>query len=326
MSMVSISPQTVKQIRIRNGLRTQEEAVAKTIEVDEKGEGLSARQWSRIEAAKKPLVQVRRSTAELIAKTLGLARAEDLGKPLELGVDPSKTMEKEGYRRIALWLDKDVRRNYRLVSHHYDVSVQDLIDAAPWMFTLLAEMSLADRRRRLQAARDSLKAALQLVPRHLAHGTVGWGDFEDAEADEENSLAARDIFGREVLETDHGTDPFDPAETNPFHAFVKQLAATIDKRAIDPELIEPLFGSRMPRWLVFEKWLDDLTGGDSWALYAVENVKGILAVLPSDLMGKEKTAERVEWLVDQIPPEMRAREEERQAQQAAGWAKMEIEP
>ena len=66
MSMVSIAPQTVKQERIRKGYRTQEDAVAKSIEVDEKGHGLSARQWSRIEAAKDPLVRVRRGTAEAV--------------------------------------------------------------------------------------------------------------------------------------------------------------------------------------------------------------------------------------------------------------------
>lgn len=324
MSMVSISSQTVKQMRIKRGYSTQEEAVAKTCEVDAKGEGISLRQWSRIEAAKKPLVQVRRNTVELIAKALGVARAEDLGKPPADDADPSKTMQEAGYRRIALWLSKDVRLNYRWVTHQYDVSVQDLIDAAPWMFTLLAEMSLAERARRLKEVSEAFDDVLARLPEHLGHGLVARSDFDHACDNERDSLSSRDVFGK-VLTTYDGAVPFDPDETNPFHAFVQQLAATIDTGAIDSEMIEPPFGRLMPRWPVFQEWLDDLTGRDSWALYAAENVKGVLGDLPSDLKGREKTAERIEWLVDQIPPEMRAREEERQAQQAAEWEKMGID-
>lgn len=323
MSMVSIAPQTVKQERIQKGYRTQEAAVAKSVEVDQKGEGLSARQWSRIEAAKKPLVRVRRGTAELIAKTLGGLKVEDLGKPPANEADVSKTMQEAGYRRISLWLGKDVRLNYRWVTHHYDVSVQDLIDAAPWMFTLLAEMSLADRRSRLDAANNAFEDAMRLLPKHLDHGKVACSDFDHAHGDEQDSLAGRDVFGKIVLETEHGADPFDPRKTNPFIEFLRKLAADIGSAEIDREDLE-LSYSGMPRWHVFQNWLHELTGGDDWARFAVENVKGVIHAIPDDRKGKEKTAERVQWLIEQIPAEMKAREEERRAKAAADLEAMGI--
>ena len=62
----------------------------------------------------------------------------------------------------------------------------------------------------------------------------------------------------------------------------------------------------------FQEWLDGLTDGDIWAQYAIENVKDILGDLPENRKGRDKNVVRLKGLVDQIPPGMRAREEERQ--------------
>lgn len=327
MSMVSISPQTVKKARIRKGYRTQEEAVAKTSEIDDEGDGLSARQWSRIEAAKKPLVQVRRGTAELIAKTLGMAEVEELAKPPADDGNMHNTMQEAGYRRIAVWLGNDVRQNYRWVTHHYDVSATDLIDAAPWMFTLLAEMSLADRKRRLKDAETSFEDAMANLPTHLGHGSVARSDFESAVSDENNSLLSRDVYGKKVLEgaaTGFYTEPFNPDETNPFFDFLRRAAETMDSHAIDPELLDLPYGGGMPRWPIFESWLEELTDGDYWARFAVENVTGIVDAIPENLKGKEKAVERVQWLIEQIPAEMKALEEERRAKLEAKLAEITL--
>ncbi|MBW6495550.1 MAG: hypothetical protein K0B16_13525 [Burkholderiaceae bacterium] len=82
----------------------------------------------------------------------------------------------------------------------------------------------------------------------------------------------------------------------------------------------------MPHWPVFQSWLHDLTGGDNWARFAVENVKGVIHAIPKELNGKDKTVERVQWLIEQIPPEMRAHEERLQAEQAAMFENLGITP
>lgn len=324
MSMVSISPQKVKQERIQKGYPTQEAAVARTVELDETGEGYSVRQWSRIEASKKPLVRVRRRAAELIAKTLKMS-VEDLGKPPTDEVDAGRTMQEAGYRRIAVWLSEDVRLNYRWVTHHYGVSVMDLINAAPWMFTLLAETSLAERRRRLKEAEASFEDAMAKLPAHLSHGTVARSDFETACYDEQNSLARRDIFGRVILETVSGAEPFDPDQTNPFVEFLRKLAEDADSVEIDADSLPYYLHDKLPSWPVFQNWLHELTGGDPLARFAVENVKGVFDAIPGDLKGAEKTTQRVQWLIEKIPADIRAREEERLAKKAAELEEWAVE-
>jgi hypothetical protein len=124
------------------------------------------------------------------------------------------------------------------------------------------------------------------------------------------------VFGRIVLETDHGADPFDPNVTNPFFEFIRKIASDVGSAEVDLEDLE-ISHNGMPRWPVFQNWLHELTGGDRWARFAVENVKGVVDDMPSSLKGAENTAERVRWLVDKIPAEMRAEEEERCAKAAA---------
>jgi hypothetical protein len=301
-------------MRIKQGLQTQEQAVTRSSQVDETGEGLSARQWSRIEASKKPLFPVRSRTAELIAKTLGVTNVEDLAKPPKDQDD--KSLRDAGYRRIALWLSNDVRLNYRWVTNHYDVSVGDLIDAAPWMFTLLAEMSLADRRRGLEEAHSAFEEAMEKLPDHLAHGTLARSDFENAYYDERLSLARRDVFGKAVRAKDVA-EPFDLSETNPFLDFLRRAAEGIDHGALDPCDLDPSYQGGMPGWAAFRSWLHELTGGDSWARFAVENVAGVIGAIPEDLKGEEKTPERIQWLIEKIPPDVRAREEEKRAKDSA---------
>lgn len=56
------------------------------------------------------------------------------------------SLRDQGYVQIRPWLSPDVITSYKLVRHHYGVSIRNLINAAPWMFTLLAETSLAKRK------------------------------------------------------------------------------------------------------------------------------------------------------------------------------------
>lgn len=312
-----IIPETLKALRDKRGL-SQQGLAERAAQI--KGASVSKRTIARIESGEIASAKVRPHTVESLAKALEVA-PEALGKPVS-ETDTAK-MQERGYRRLSVWLSEDVRRNYRWTTHHYDVSVRDLIDAAPWMFTLLAEMSLSDRRRRLEAANAAFEDAMRRLPAHLSHGAVGCGDFDHAYEDEKNSLAHRDVFGRIVLETDHGADRFDPSATNPFVEFLRKVAGDIGSAEVDPEYLELPYGGGMPRWTVFENWLHQLTGGDALARCAVEKVEGVIDTIPENLKGEARTAERVAFLIDRMPPDLRAREEARLAEQAAWFAKAE---
>ena len=315
-----INPETLKALREKRNLSQQ--ALADRAE-EIKGP-VGKRTIARIETGETPPEKVRRYTLERLAKALDV-KPEELCKPISEISD--KEWKDRGFTPIKFLIPEDVRQNFRWVRHHYGLDPHALVEAAPWMAALLAEMSLAERKRRVEGAEASFKAAIDQMPKHLRHGRVAEHSFENAVEDEQNSLVCRDIFGWKVLEEASGTTgavPFDPDVTNPFVEFLRRAAADIDHDALDPEELEVPYGSEMPRWPVFQGWLHRLTGGDRWARFAVENVKGVLDRMPSNLRGEDNTAERVLWLTNQIPPDMRAREEERVAALVAEFETLEI--
>lgn len=300
-----IIPETLRALREKCGL-SQQRLADRSEEIE--GAKVSKRTIARIENGEIRPEKVRAHTLESLAKALDV-KPDDLCKEMIEFSDAD--WKQYGYTPLKLLIRSDVRSNYRRVAHHYGVSPKDLIDAAPWMFTLLAEMSLADRRRKLTEAQAAFEEAMASLPDHLFHGNAARTDFENAYHDEQSSLSRRDVFGQVVLETDSVLDPFDPDETNPFCDFLRRTAETVDCKSIDPEHIELPYGGGLPNWPVFETWLDELTGGDSWARFAVENVKDIVRQIPDELCGEVNTERRIDWLIRQIPPELRREEEER---------------
>lgn len=315
-----IIPETLRALRDKRG-HSQQGLAERAEQI--KGASVSKRTIARIESGEIRPEKVRTHTLESLAKALEV-KPEALCKPVtEISDDEWK---KRGYIPLKVLIRDDVRQNYQLVLHQYDVELQDLIDAAPWMFTLLAEMSLADRRRRLAEWNDAFDQAMDHLPSHLQHGCSAISDVERAYFDEDSSVSQRDIFGAKVLRDWDGTGPhpFDPDETNPFFEYLKNLADKLGSDEIGAKDAELPYGAGMPRWPVFQSWLHSLTGGDNWALFAVQNVKGTIQAMPEELKGKEKTDERVQWLIEQIPAEMKAREEERRAKWEAELAEITL--
>lgn len=303
-----INPETLKTLREKRNLSQQTLA-----EEAERLKGpVGKRTIARIETGETPPEKVRPLTLERLAKALGV-KPDDLCKPVSEISD--QDWKDRGFTPIKLLIPEHARKNFRWVHHHYGLDPKALIEAAPWMAALLAEMSLAERRRQLEEWNDAVDRAMERLPVHLQHAAAANSDIENGYFSENESLHARDVFGSHLLKEWDGVgpNPFDPDMTNPFVDFLRRTAANINHDALDPDDLNLPFGSDMPHWPVFQGWLHGLTGGDPWARFAVENVKGVLDRMRPELQGAENTAERVQWLTDQIPPEMRAREETRLA-------------
>lgn len=312
---MAINPDTLKKLRSDRGLSQQ--ALAERCG-QRTGARVSKRTIARIESNDPPKT-VRMHTVQSLAKALDVT-VPTLAKPVN-EIDDTDWKER-GYTPIKILLRNDVRFNYRLVTYHYEVTATDLIDAAPWMFTVLAEMSLADRTQRLKSAGEALDAVLDGMTEHFQRLAIDDSRFADAYGDEAASIKSKDIFGEKVFVNEHGNATFDSTKTNPFVEFLRNTAQSLGCPQIDPdELTLPY--ERMPSWPVFQAWLHELTGGDTWAKFAVRNAKVGLSEMPDDIKAPDKVAERIEWLVSKIPPEMREREEKRRAELAAMFGELE---
>ena len=97
---------------------------------------------------------------------------------------------------------------------------------APLFFVLLAEGSLARRRKKLKEADGHLQ---QIESEHGLFGaalTVA----DTATVEEGDSIAKADLFGKHLVEGEYiiGGAPFDPSQDNPFASYLRKLTDDLD--------------------------------------------------------------------------------------------------
>ena len=197
---MSIHPETLKQRRIKKGWSQQQLAdhCART-----KGAQVSKRTISRIESGETAPENIRRHTAESLAKALGV-EPEDLAVAID-----DEVGDGAGERRHAIRasVNGGVALAYDLAQHRYGVSETYLVEIAPLLFHILAEQSLAERKRRL-AELEALDARLrELAPDHVEIA----GNRVSFEV-ERRSIAAFDVFGQ--FDVDDEDDPEVGAHTS----------------------------------------------------------------------------------------------------------------
>ena len=164
---MKINPTTLSTLRKHKGWTQQELARhstvgLKTISNYEDGRG------SRAQA----------NEVQRLAKALGVG-VDDLANPPE--DDIAARMQKRGWRKITFFLDGRSRLSYQLVEKEYGASPRELVDFAPLAFALLAEMSLSERRKRLEDFEGRLNEAQKPGPGHLDDAfALGFGRIDEA--------------------------------------------------------------------------------------------------------------------------------------------------
>ena len=103
--------------------------------------------------------------------------------------------------RFSLRLE--TRAALRLVALRYNLPAAVVMDFAPLLFLLAAERSLLTRKARLEELRAGIKelALRAASTKHSRLADLDWGHGDDGEFfldEEEESIAARDVFGRNV--------------------------------------------------------------------------------------------------------------------------------
>ena len=182
---MKIHSETLKKLRKERGYTQQ--GLAEKARVDKKT-------IARIEGSKGG--EPRGDTVRLIAKALGVENPQVLAEEPESDV-VHEEFRKIGARRVKVKvpLFDEAILAYDLAEEHYGVDMHKLINAAPVLFTLLAEMSLADRRCSVKEMSKAWDTFLRTCPEHLKHLSLQGG----CSWDEETSIDKRDLFGRDVL-------------------------------------------------------------------------------------------------------------------------------
>lgn len=299
-AVMKIHPQTLKALREKNNL--SQEALAEV-------SGVSKRSISRLEQkGRDPGKSVRAHTVNELAKALKV-QAQSLGEPPGARHDAGKELTRHGYKTLRVFVDGDTAWAYSTVKRRYGVTPRDLVSMAPLFFVLLAEGSLLWRRERLteiHAAIDSMRKAGE-IGGHLSFTNAVYR-IEDGAGAEEASVRAKDIFG-EKLGQDAFDFNYDPRTSNPFAEYLRHLSKQID----DPDAVQldPLgdelwnMQGHAPEYRIGAVELDRLTGGDVQAVYALTQGYVRIPDIPADLLGEQRLDDRVTWLRERIPPDIR---------------------
>ncbi len=285
---MKIHPETLKMLRKIRNLSQQE--LADRAKVDKKTIG-------RIEGGYAG--ESHGATVRLIAGALGLSDPRILAEnpESELVREEAKIHSAPRTSGSRVHLDSETALAYDMVEEHYGVEMHRLIEEAPMLFTLLAEASLAERRRRVGEARAALEEFNRALPAHLA-------DSAWAYQEEEESIERRDLFRHPGnLEWDDPRWEAYRESGNPFSNFLKRLAENLEagNGALEPEDVEfdPDIGCRGH---LFPELRERLTCGSPRAGWVLSHGHARLGQIPKRLRGEgeDATRERVNWLEAQI--------------------------
>ena len=207
-----------------------------------------------------------------------------------------------------------LRLAYDLVERRYGATVKDLFGLAPLLFVLLAEGSLAARRRKLEMARQASDTLEELAKDHptLYFGkrqSVVWQGIDEEQA----SIDAADVLGRRVWDTAWSMVhhfPEDDTNITPFADYLAELAKEIDRRDLvnfDSLLLvdQGLVPWGANPYEVCRGELGKVAGMSREALAAVEWGDVRLSEIPQELMAEDAWQRRQYWLESKLSEDAR---------------------
>lgn len=171
------------------------------------------------------------------------------------------------------------RTTLELVGERYGVTRQQIIEAAPLLFYLVAEQSLRWRRQRLEAMNAAIASLQDAVPKYFP----GRASYEDICGAEEESIEAVDIFGKKM--------PDEDIERNPFDSFLSQSLSAVTGQIS----IVLWYSDDSPYYHICHEEADRLVGGDTKAKDAL--VTGLVGLhdMPPGIR-RDTPKARAEWV------------------------------
>ncbi len=237
-------------------------------------------------------------------------------QPVDLAKEPQDLADQEtklrefGYRPLKAVVDGETALAFQVVELLYGIPIQSQILMAPLFSALLAEGSFAWRREQLAAIDEAADHLMSLGGGHLSFAFAA-ARAQDGSAEEEVSISIRDLFGNEVGQRAFDLG-YDPSKNNPFAVYLRAFAAKSGAKeiAFDPDDVgDWKTFEGLPEYRIAPELIENLTGGDHWAEFALLRGYARIRDIPEELKSAEATSDRIKWLASRVPAEERARQE-----------------
>lgn len=294
---MTIHPETFKLLLKKSGLN--QAALADKAGVSVKTIGRIKKGTHQSAATTKRIADALKTTIEILAAP----PAENAGGSSDV---PS-------FQRLNVYISDETRDAFNLVDARYAVSAGRLVNLAPLLFTVLAEMSLDDRLRRVTEFEADYEAVLAKAPRDLLGDEGRWSDMHsgvrEAIAREKASIESRTIRSSANDSEEAWLELADP---DLFVNYLNRLAHGL-RHKVASNLADNL--DYLDYELLGDE-LDQITNGDAWARFALDG--GFVAVsdIPDALRQEDRASERAAWLAGKVPAAVRASAEEADARYA----------
>ncbi len=194
------------------------------------------------------------------------------------------------------------RLAYDLIKRRYGVSRTEIINMAPLFFTLLAEGSLAWRRKKLKEVEEAYDHLMQIDgfwsggSAYLQHG------MDEGAGGEGESIDKADLFGEHLDDSFMGK-PFDSSKNNPFTYYLRKLAEELTIPAVvdvDSGVLSIASDFKFPHYDICSEELDHIANGSPIARICLETGCARLSEIPEELMAEDAGEERAKWLEERV--------------------------
>ena len=271
--------------------------------------GISERQIARIEAYKtapNPAHQ-KKLAAALRVHVRDLFGSTEFARRLHQFEPGSIEYEKsrgKAAKPMSATVSTQARLAYALIRRRYGWTIGEIVELTPVLFVLLAEGSLAHRRKKHDQMDETWKSAADELKSFL-------GEFREQLQEEKESIESFDLRGVNKQRVSAAVFRNERDE-DPFVTYLSHLADELELQDDEPRCFQ---GERRLFARICRAELDWLAGGSERARWALEYGDVNVATIPDDLLAEDErgfeipheekaSSRRIKWLESQLTADM----------------------